>query len=300
MRTRKVIDSHVHLWDLESNYYPWLMDGLSGEEGKSGLESIAHTYLIDHLVEHSDEVDLEGIVHIQADYDPSDPVGETRWLDTYANEGRLKGIDLAIIGFVDLTAPNAECLLEQHCHSRYFRGIRQMLNFVDNPRYCWASQDYLANPQWRQNFSLLSKYQLSFDLMCFDQQMEEASRLAAQHADVPIILEHCGMPWLGEEHDTLWRKGIEALARCDNVACKLGGLGTMQPNWQYQDAQKYFDHLLHHFGVERLMYATNFPTDSVFTSYQQVIRSFSHAMSQLSADEQDQIFRLNARNWYRL
>ncbi|GAL27249.1 hypothetical protein JCM19239_2061 [Vibrio variabilis] len=250
MAKRKVIDAHIHLWDLDNNYYPWLMDGLDGEQGQSGLESIAHTYLINDLVQHSTEVELEGIVHIQADYDPQDPVGETRWLDACAQQGKLNGLDLAIVGFADLTALQVESILDQHSGSRYFRGIRQMLNFSDNPRFCWARENFLENPVWRENFALLSKYQLSFDLMCFDHQMVEASRLAAQHSDVPIILEHCGMPWLGDDHDELWRKGIEALAKHKNVACKLGGLGTMQPNWQHQDAQKYVDHLLQHFGVD--------------------------------------------------
>ncbi|GAL27250.1 hypothetical protein JCM19239_2062 [Vibrio variabilis] len=47
------------------------------------------------------------------------------------------------------------------------------------------------------------------------------------------------------------------------------------------------------------MYASNFPTDSVFTTYRHNYDGFSQAITTLSDSEQDKIFRGNARQWYR-
>lgn len=148
------------------------------------------------------------------------------------------------------------------------REIRQMFNFMpDKPDYCWAPEDYLANPLWRQNFALLEKYQLSFDLMCFSYQMPRVAELAKKHPNIKIILEHCGMPINTPDALTDWKNGMTLLATQSNVSCRLGVLGTMVPDWNEEIAELVFGHLLSNFGSEGLLFATNFPTDSVFKSF---------------------------------
>ena len=76
----KIVDAHHHFWDLERNPHPWLT-----EDGKipfryGDYASIRRNYLPDDFRADSAAFDIVGSVHVEAEWDPSDPVGETRWL----------------------------------------------------------------------------------------------------------------------------------------------------------------------------------------------------------------------------
>ena len=89
-----------------------------------------------------------------------------------------------------------------------------MLNHIEgNPSMCWATDVFTVNPRWVNNFALLRKYGLGFDLMCFANMMHRMADLAHRYPDVMVYLEHCGMPY---QHDDAgreaWRSGMKALA----------------------------------------------------------------------------------------
>ena len=88
--SQRIVDAHIHWWDLENNYYPWLMDEQPEEGGLSGFDAIAHTYLYEHYMEDAAGYDVEGFVHVQAEWDPSDPVGENRWRSSGSRTSRRK------------------------------------------------------------------------------------------------------------------------------------------------------------------------------------------------------------------
>ena len=79
----------------------------------------------------------------------------------------------AIVGHADLSSSDLEDVLQRHCQSARFRGIRHMLNFhPDKPQYSEPAHDnYLTDPAWIKGFGLLEKYNLSFELHVLPRQM---------------------------------------------------------------------------------------------------------------------------------
>lgn len=79
----------------------------------------------------------------------------------------------AIVGYADLSSSDLEDILQRHCESNRFRGIRHMLNFhPTKPQYSEPAHDnYLTDPTWIKGFGLLAKYGLSFDLHVLPHQM---------------------------------------------------------------------------------------------------------------------------------
>lgn len=293
----KVVDAHIHWWDLDTNLYPWL--NAVGEGGRDAEEAnrLAKNYLEAEYLEDSKNYDVVGVVHIEAGYDPKDPVGETAWLEQQTYQ-----LPFVTIGAANLAAENADELLGQHKQYSKIRGIRHMLNYLEGePQFCWADQDYLNNETWRQNFSLLEKHDLIFDLMCFGHQMKPFAELAKQHPNVQVVLEHTGMPALDEESYQAWFDGVAELAQCPNIKCKLGGLGTMINHWNEQEAFKLFDRMLEVFGPERIMFASNFPTDSQYCSYDfQVKAADIWAHECLTVEQREAFFMANAIETYGL
>ena len=299
---QKIVDAHLHWWDLENNYYPWLTDQKQDEGGLSGFDSIAKTYVRSHYLEDAKGYDIQGYVHIQAEWDPSDPVGETRWLQGLVDEGKLGGHPLAIVGFANLAEQRAESLLEAHSQFKNCRGIRHMLNYLPGtPALCWADQDYLENQDWVDNFGLLKKYDLDFDLMCFSNHMERAAALARRHPQTQIFLEHAGMPHdHTEEGRAYWKAGMQQLAREDNTIAKLSGFGNTIECWTEELIRPYILEAVDIFGVERICFASNFPTDKQFGSMEAIWQAFLSITADFSQDERDKMFATNALRYYRI
>ena len=116
-----------------------------------------------------------------------------------------------IVGYCDLKSSDVDTILQEHCNSKNFRGIRQLLNYhPDKPEYCEVdSDDYLTNPEWLEGLGLLTKYNLSFDLHCLPRQMASAYEVVRKFPNLQFILDHCGLPY-EKDDDTkkLWRQGM--------------------------------------------------------------------------------------------
>ncbi|HVA41097.1 MAG TPA: amidohydrolase family protein [Candidatus Binataceae bacterium] len=299
---QRIVDAHIHWWDLENNYYPWLSNQKPEEGGLASAHVLAKSYLPEHYRRDAQGYDIVGVVHVQANWDPADPVGETRWLQQLADSSKANGMPQGIVGFADLSADNLDELLEGHARYRGTRAIRHMMNYIaDNPALCWADQNYLENPKWVANFPRLARYGLGFDLMCFSNQMNGMARLAQENPGIPIFLEHTGMPY---DHSpagvALWRGGMRALAAAPNVVCKISGLGNTIPNWTEELIRPYVLDAIETFGVDRCMFASNFPTDSQFSTMHAIWDAFLSITRGCSDAERDKLFASNAIRYYRL
>ncbi len=299
---QRILDAHIHWWDLENNYYPWLMDQKPEEGGLSGVDSLARTYLYDHYMSDAEGYDIEGFVHIQAEWDPSDPVGETRWLQGLIDNDKIGGKPLAIVGFANFAAPNVEEILEGHAAHANVRGIRHMLNYLpDTPALCWADQDYMANPDWVRSFALLKKYGLDFDPMCFSNHLPGIAKLAGENPEIQVILEHTGMPFdHTDEGRKIWADGMRELAARDNTAAKISGLGNTIENWTETLIRPYVLETIEIFGTDRVAFASNFPTDSQFGPMSDIWDAFLSITTDFSQDEKNAMFADNARRLYRM
>jgi len=182
------------------------------------------------------------------------------------------------------------------------RAIRQMLNHVEgNPALCWAAEDFTVNESWRSNYGLLKKYDLGFDLMCFSNMMQRMADLAHRHPETMIFLEHAGMP---HEHDdegrNRWREGMKALAANENVVTKISGLGNTIPEWTEDLIRPYVLDAIDVFGVDRVMFASNFPTDKMYSSMDAIWQAFLSITADFSQDEKDKMYARNAVKYNKL
>jgi predicted TIM-barrel fold metal-dependent hydrolase len=116
-----IIDPHFHLWDLETNYYPWLSDGVK-PSAFGDYSAINKTYLIGDFLADAKNQNLVKAVHLDVGFDPKNPAGETRWLQGIADE---HGFPHGIVGYADLRKADVGDLLDEHMQYANFRGIRQ-------------------------------------------------------------------------------------------------------------------------------------------------------------------------------
>lgn len=295
--TPPIIDAHHHLWDIDAHDYPWLRPGRPSIVGDTS--AIRRNYLAGDFLADSVGLNLVGTVHLDGGFDPRDPVGETRFADA---AHRAHGFPNAIVGAVDLAAPEAPALIEAHqAASSLFRGVRQILAWHQNPRLSYGvRRDLMDDPAWRRGFARLGPAGLSFDLQVFPGQMHDAARLARDFPDTQIILNQAGMPdGLIDGDLRAWRAGMARLAELPNVSAKVSGLAMLKPDWTLAELRHVMEVTVEAFGADRVMLGSNFPVDRLFRGYREIFDGYLTVTGGYSAAERMAILSGTAARIYR-
>ena len=98
----------------------------------------------------------------------------------------------------------------------------------------------------------------------------------------------------------LWREGMKRLGAEPNVVVKVSGLGMVDWGWSEASIRPFVLGVIDRFGVDRVMFGSNFPVDKLYGSFDTLYRSFESIVASFSESEQDQLFRDNALRHYRL
>jgi predicted TIM-barrel fold metal-dependent hydrolase len=294
-----IIDPHHHLWDLGRNKYPWLQERPLRPRVEGDVSPIARDYLLEDYRADTRNQNVVKSVAVESGWDPSDPVGETAWLQRLADQ---HGFPHGIVARATLDAPDVERVLEAHAAYQNVRGIRHIVNWHPDPVKTYVDRpDLIRTAEWRRGFSLLRRFGFSFDLQLYPAQMADAAALAHEYPDVPIILTHAGMPVDrdGQGLD-LWRRGMRELAAAPNVAVKISGLGVVDRQWTVKSIRPFVLQTIEAFGVSRCMFASNFPVDKLWSDFDALYAAFREVTEPFSAAERRQLFHDNAARYYRL
>ena len=97
-----------------------------------------------------------------------------------------------------------------------------------------------------------------------------------------------------------WAAGIKRLAEAPNIACKISGLGMGDWKWTTDGIRPFVLTAIEAFGVDRCMFASNFPVDKLFSSYDTLFTAYKDITRNFSPAERLKLFHDNAAHFYRL
>jgi predicted TIM-barrel fold metal-dependent hydrolase len=211
------------------------------------------------------------------------------------------GMPQAIVAFAALNDPDVEKLLVAHAAHANVRGIRHIVAWHADPMRSYTARDLTTDPAWHKGFSLLKKYGLSFDCQVYPNQFANMAALAARHPDVPVILNHLGLPVVSDpDGQDQWRDGLKKLAAVPNVCIKLSGVGFIHRHWSLESIRPWLLTAIEFFGPQRCLVASDFPTDKLFDSFDAHLDAYRKILSEFSDSEQRAMFARNAVREYRL
>jgi predicted TIM-barrel fold metal-dependent hydrolase len=197
--------------------------------------------------------------------------------------------------------PNVDRLLAAHAEHANVRGIRHIVNWHANPRWTYTPRDVTGDDAWARGFALLGKYGLSFDLQCYPGQMPGLATLFSQHPDISVIVNHAGMGVdTSDAGKAAWRDGMRALATLPQVSTKLSGFGFIKRDWSEETIRPYLMEAIDLFGTDRCLFASDFPTDKLFGSFDRHLDAYDALTASFSDDERRDLFGRNANRIYRL
>lgn len=294
-----IVDAHHHLWNVQQNYIPWLCDEPLIPFRYGDYSAIRRNYLAADFRRDHGSLDLIASVYIETEWDPADPVGETRWLHALAE---TENVPDAMVAQAHLDADDVADVLAAQAQFPLVRGVRHKpVVAKDREAIVAGTPGAMSDPVWRRGFALLDKHGLSFDLQAPWWHFEEAAALAADFPDTQIIVNHTGLPAdrsvAGLEG---WRVMMQRLAEQPNVALKISGLGQPGRAWTVADNGPIVREAIRIFGVDRCMFASNFPVDSLVAGYAEIYAGFFQITADFDDDDRLKLFCTNAQRFYRL
>jgi len=294
-----IVDAHQHFWDIGKNYYPWLCDPVPIPFRYGDYSALRRNYLPPDYARDSTGFNIVKTVHIEAEWDRADPIAESRWLEAVNREF---GLPSACIGHAEPDRPDFAEILAGHAASPMMRGIRHKPKAVSDPREARrGAAGSMDDPVWRKGYALLERFGFSYDLQTPWWHLDAAANLAADFPRIHIVINHAGLPAdRSREGLTAWRRALATVAAQPNVVIKISGLGRAGLPWTVEANEPIIRDAIAIFGVDRCMFASNYPVDRLAGTFDAIYRGFMASVADLAAADQRKLFHDNAVRIYRL
>lgn len=294
-----IVDAHQHFWEPQRNYHPWLCDEPMIPFRYGSYASIRGRFLPSDYRLASAGWNVVKTVYVETEWNPRDPIGETRYIHGVAAE---YGLPNAVVAQAWLDHENAGQILAQQAAFPLVRSVRHKPAAVARPDQARRGQPgSMDDARWRDGFSRLAPLGLMFDLQTPWWHLDAAADLARDFPQTTIILNHTGLP-ADRSVDGLaaWRAAMTLLAREPNVMLKISGLGLKGQPWRARDNVPVIRDAISIFGVTRCMFASNFPVDSVVAAFDTIYRGFAAAVADQPPSARRALFHDNACRIYRI
>lgn len=294
------LDTHVHFWDhrVDGLRWPWLEKGFTSHlhswttvTARERLEELhqRERFTVPEFKIEAADAGLCGIIHAHAATARDSASDETAWLDGVAAS---HGWPLAIIGRCDLASPDGPALLRRHREaSARCTSVRDMNgpNGIDVDA-CEAT------------LRVAAELGFAIELRTPPENFDMFVRFAECHPDVTFVMSHASLPVERSAASlATYRREAVRVAALPNWVCKVSALcGGSDPDWTVESIRPWAETCHDLFGPDRVMLGTNWPVDRLFGDYVAVVNAYRTIFSDLSDDEQHQLFHRNAARVYRV
>lgn len=296
MPPRRIVDTHQHFWDLGHLYYPWLTDRINPDYLQG--DYLGRNYLPEDYRRETRNWNVEMTVHEEAECADGQQLRETEWVT--AMHAR-SGLANAIMGHAWLVRPDLEDELRRHMQFPLFRGIRSKPRVGRAPGEVADGPGTMADPDWRRGLGVLQKLGLVYDFRVPYFALKDGADLPRRYPELQFVVVHTGVSPRdrSEAGLAIWRDGMQALAAAPNVAVKISGLSIPGQPWSVEVQRRVVLETIDLFGVDRCMFASNFPVDRAVTDFDTLLTNFDRIVSVLTEDERDRLYYRNAVKVYR-
>lgn len=274
-----IIDAHIHFWRLARG-------------DNTALEPSMGPLLADHepatLRPLLDECGVDRIVVVQA----AETLAESLYTIGMAS---VTPWIAGVVGWIDLQSAS---VLEEVAALRrtgLLRGFRPVRD--DNRSIAW-----MLDARNASGLDAIGRAGLALDVLVQNpDELPLVAHLAARHADLAIVLDHCGKPDVARRRFQPWADDLLALARHANVACKLSGLlNRLGAGDGPAELAPYAAHVLRCFGPSRTIWASDWPPLLLAGDYRRWWDATRKLLAPLAAAERAEVLGGTAARVYRL
>jgi len=270
------LDAHQHFWQLDRGDYGWLTPALG---------AIHRDFFPGDLLPHLEAHGIDGAILVQA----APTEAETRFLlELAAAHDFVAGV----VGWADFDAPDAADRIAALAGHPLLVGLRPMVQDIPD-------DDWLARESHAPAFEAMIAHGLVFDALVLPKHLPRLLTVLERHPELPMVVDHAAKPPLAEGVSDEWFRDMAAVAGHPRVACKLSGLVTEAgDDWTVDDLAPVVDHLLDHFGPDRILWGSDWPVLNLAADYGRWWEATRSLLAGRSDDERERILGGNADRIY--
>ena len=272
------IDSHQHFWKFDPIRDSWIDET---------MQKIQRDFLPEDLLPLLQENQFSGCVAVQA----SQSEDETNFLvNLAAKNDFIEGV----VGWLDLRGVTIEERLNHFSSNKIIKGFRHVVQ--------GEADDFMLRKDFQNGIAALKQFNYTYDILIFHRQLPAAIKLVNEFPDQPFVIDHIAKPDIKSGDIASWKKGIEEIAKAENVSCKISGMVTEADwkNWKTDDLKPYLDVIFENFSTDKLMFGSDWPVLNVASNYREVLKTLEDYIAQLSSQNQNKIWHENAASFYKL
>ena len=280
-----VIDTHIHIWNIEKVEYSWL---------KNDTSILNRTYLPDELHHHLVDANISKGLLVQA---------ANNWEDTELMLKHAKENDwiTGVVGWLPLANPaeTEKLITAKYKTNTVLKGVRHLIHTEPD-------DDWLLQPNILESLQLLAYYNIPYDLVGINiRHLEVALTVAEKIPSLRMVFDHLNQPPVAaKEKFGRWGALLTEAAKHRNFFAKISGLGTASGNlsgWQNEDIKPYIAFALEQFGTERCFCGGDWPVSLLAGTYSSTWNSYQSIILELLDEVSVQkVFSANAVNFYNL
>ncbi len=281
----KIIDTHVHVWDLNRAEYPWL-------QGDTSI--LNQSWLIEQLETERKQVGVTGSVLVQAS-------GNTEDTDVMLEAAYQTDWISGVVIWLPLMDPQAtqQLLEEKYFSEKYFKGVRHQVHDEKDPQW-------LLQPAVIESLKILAQHDIPYDIVAvLPAHIETALKVAEKVPGLRMVFDHLSQPPIAtKERFGKWGELMKEAARQDQFFAKISGLGTASGNFNNRtadDIKPYVEFALQEFGIDRCFCGGDWPVSLLANNYVDTWEIYKQILTELvTKEEQEKLFYINAQGFYNL
>jgi L-fuconolactonase len=143
---------------------------------------------------------------------------------------------------------------------------------------------------------------LAYDILIRPREIPAAVAMAEALPTARLVVDHLAKPPIASGEIKEWADLMAPFREMRHVTCKLSGMITEAnwSNWTPDDLRPYVEVALDLFGIDRVMYGSDWPVCLLAGSYLAVKQALEEALPVLTSGEWARVFGGNAIDFYRL
>jgi L-fuconolactonase len=281
---KKIIDTHLHTWDIDKLDYYWL---------KNDTSILAKTYLLDEVHSQIADAGVTAAVLVQA----TNSLDETDWFLQLATQYKWV---LGAVVWLPFNNPAAfNKAIETYSSNPYFKGVRHQIHDE-------ADDDWLLQLNVIDSLKELAKQNIPYDLVgTKPAHIKTLLKVAEKIPDLKLVFDHLNQPPFTNK--TAWKQWAELMseaAKNPHVYAKVSGLGTATSKpfeWTAEDIKPAVELVLKEFGVYRIFCGSDWPVCLLAGSYEYTWHQYQLLLdSLLNEAAQQKVYVSNAEKFYNL
>jgi L-fuconolactonase len=176
-----------------------------------------------------------------------------------------------VVGWVDLTDPAVSdtiALIQATPAGRHLVGLRHLVHDEPDP-------DWLLRSDVHRGLQAAEEAGLAYDLLVRSRELPAALEVARRFPGLRLVVDHLAKPSIRTGELESWASLMAGFRRLDNVVCKVSGLATEADwsSWQPEDLRPYVAEALDVFGLDRLLFGSDWPVCLLAATYEQVFQA---------------------------